>query len=1010
MTEAAEVRARRQKDIEARCLQLHPPIPGNILQHIPAYRASVLIAVPLTEQAWENLLPKLLEQREEAELKERFKVQSEVKLQELLEGQKAHEISQRELKEKKEREWDAVQAPVKERLACYATEIINSWIAQHPASYHPNTNEESALRFAPEVLIQVRKRFYDENPYSLEDPNHSILVDPSIASLEAPTGNRLFLENMKFVFDTKIKPITDKVRKELFICSGCSNNPKFYGFEGIIQHYAAKHTNLMSLGSVIVYWKADWPYYPPFILDPVAAVLRMGKQLPYTSHRQPPLSDHPDTTTFDAYSAPHHIGMHLSTHIEAPHRVITNDCFNQGHPHNACTSLSVPQPQYTQHKAIIGINQALAPSPGTNYRPLDIQRVHLEEIVVTSREAWFQLNGIKDLPSSVRVYYVIQNVVKVFQAKFPPLLLQLSMFIEALRDYQRMKPMRNVNGLQCLACATHPLHSKNTCSGMHPAGRVFTLLALVQHFEMIHVLRNKSSIKLDWKTQMVKLPEARAIGMLRDAMGMDEEKLRLLREVFPIAFNLPLPMQSSGSFIPSPGPFPNPAQPISPSSSIADSSPSPLRSVETKGSSPISEGLPETPRRLSKTLSPSPTQSMMKQHVSFEEPKRKLSFIMKREAQSPLPEIRPLKRAHISAAEKFLENFLQDEDRKVDSCPVVKSVAKYETLNDNIERRKQPNCDEYPTLEAEIQSHERPFTRRSESPPTPIRLRSNSPTIDWYYRHLLPVRREERIGRHASPDPDRHYFFDGHPPYIAPALPGQRNPRGRRSDGDTSEGRSRLCYIHPYSPDSRSRSPLCYAPLHSENAYDRTYRVDMYPRDTLLDPRDYILDRYGYTDRVESPEPRHFSLGCPRYYDTARYFEDGRRTPPFESSMGDRAHEYGYLHPGSSHHHSITYNPYSLRLPVSSRYPPYLGDRYVWKTRSRSPECELSSKKPLAASRGTYHAQFPPLRVSVGRQDEPDCPQMDSRYQELEFATSTRDCRNNPETQRFRGGYGGLDA
>lgn len=1012
VTEAAEVRARRQKDIEARCLQLYPPIPANVLQHIPAYRASVLIAVPLTEQAWGNLLPKLLEQREQAELKECVKVQSEVKLQKLIEGQKAYEISLREIKEKKEREWDAVQAPVKEKLARYATEIIDSWIAQRSASYHPNTNEESALSFAPEVLMKVRKRFYDENPYSLEDPNHSILVDPSISSLEAPTGNRLLLENMKFVFDTKIKPITDKVRKELFICSGCSNNSKFYGFEGVIQHYAAKHTNLMSLGSVIVYWRADWPYYSPFILDPVAAVLGMGKQSSYASHRQPSFNDHPDTSSiFDTCNAPHRIGMHLSTHMEASHQVITGDYLNQGdHAHNVCASLSVPQPQYIQHKALIGtigIDQEPVTSLGTNYKPLDMQRIYLEGIVVTSRAAWFQLNGVKDLPSSVRVHYVIQNIVKVFQAKFPLFILQLSMFIEALRDHQRMKPMRNVNGLQCLACAINP-HSKNTNSGMHPAGRVFTLLALVQHFEMIHVLRNKSSIKLDWKTQMVKLPDVRAIGMLRDAMGMDEEKLRLLKDIFPTAFNLPLPMQSSRSLSPSPSPFPNSAQSISPSSSsssIADSSPSPLRSVETKDSSPISEGLSETSRKLSKTLSPSPTQHVMKQHVFPEvEPKRNLSSIMKREAQSPLPEVRPPKRAYIAAAEKFLEDFFQDEEKKVDSCPIVKPMAMDEALNDHIERRKQRECDEYNTIEAEIQSHARPFYQRSESPPTPIRLGSNSPTIDWYYRHLSPVRREERIGRHVSPIPNRHHFFDGHPQYIAPLLPG-RSSRREPSDGDIYEGRERLRYIYPYSPYSRSRSPqLCYVPPYSD---DCTYRVEMHPRDALSEPRDYILDRCGYTNRIESPEPRHFSLGGPKYYDTAQYSEDGRRSPPFGLSFGGRTHEYGYLYPGSSHHHSIPYNPYSLRSSVS-RYPPYLGSRYIREPRSRSPEYELSSKKSLITSWRTYYDQPPSLRGQVSRQDEEDCLQNDGRYQELEFDTSTRDCRNNHETQRFRGGYDGF--
>jgi hypothetical protein len=102
----------------------------------------------------------------------------------------------------------------------------------------------------------------------------------------------LVLENMKWVFDTKIKPLTDS--KELFLCNGCEYNPRFYSFESVLQHYAAKHTNTLSNGAIVVNWRAEWPEHPPFKPEPdiamstfhsVAPSLAMSPSGPPTSPR-----------------------------------------------------------------------------------------------------------------------------------------------------------------------------------------------------------------------------------------------------------------------------------------------------------------------------------------------------------------------------------------------------------------------------------------------------------------------------------------------------------------------------------------------------------------------------------------------------------------------------------------------------------------------------------------------------------------------------------------------------
>jgi len=1050
MTEAAEVRARRQQEIEARCLQLNPPLLPNVLQHIPAFKASIVIAIPLNEQAWGNLLPKLLEQREEAEEKERVKAEGQIKLQKQIEEKKACDILQKELKEKKEREWEECQAPVKEKLDQYASEIINLWLSRIPANQHPSVNRESALRFAPEVLARVRKRFYDENPYTPQDPNHYIMLDPNSAhgatTLDTPTGRRLMLENMKYVFDTKIKPITDQVRKELFLCSGCDSNPKFYGFEGVIQHYAAKHTNLMSLGSVIVHWKSDWPYCPPFVLDPVAAASGLKHMSHASHHQQLQSNNHPNTaSTFGAYNTTHRMGMHMSAQMEILHQtMITNGYPNEGaYLNGVYAAFPAPHQHYPVHQhdgsmmQTINLNtpiQALVPPTLAPYQQQsETQRAQFEEIAATAREAWFQLNGIKDLPSSVRVHYVIQRVVKAFQAKFPPLLPQLNMFIEALREHNLMKPMRNVNGLQCLACIINPPHSNSSSTGIHPIGRVFTLISLIQHFEMVHVVRNRSPIKMDWKTQMIRLPEARVIGMLRDAMGMDEEKLKLLKEVFPVAFNLPLPMRTTGGFVPSPGPFPKPSQSVTPSSSIAASSPSPLRSVGTKEASPISEQLSQSPNSL-EMPSPSPTQKMMKRELSLEtEPKKKQAPVVKQEASSSTIETRPL---HLRAAETFLETFMRDEGCGDVGFPEVGArEVKQEFPELAFQQKKKRKHEDEEVNGSEIVPLVRPMTPRSESPPSPRWSKQNSvgiysKVLDEYNRQRSLGREEERSNarhRPASPFKGGYRNPEDHPSYLPPRSPRPRSPRRGRSNVIMPEERGRVLHARPYSPHSRSRSPrLRYLPpRHAELYYNRDYRVELYSRDPLHYTREYIPEGYVYRERSRDsvrPLSRHHAIAAdPHCYDTAyenaRYVDEiiaptrtpreRSRTPPTELSSRSQTipRDYNYVYaPSAAHRATASYYPYPLPAAVPPPYRAYIESRYAREARSRSPIYGIEPKRaPSNTSRHPvreYHAHPPPpaSRDPECFEDKEEYP-LERRYRERNMIAVTRGNAEHLDTQ-----------
>lgn len=266
--DANEAKTARKNEIERRCQEFNPPIHPSVLRHMKAFQAACQISSPLTEKAWEMLKPRLEAQRDEAEKVEHERAAQMAALQVKLEDRRQQDASLKEVREVLEREWEEVQRPVRERLAGYADEIVQrDWMDGRALS------KENCPQFAADLLIELRSRFYTD----LAQEDEATLAAGQEIREDPPTGpptRRLLLENMKWVFDNRIKPLTEQYRKELFLCSGegCEGNPKWYGFEGIIQHYGAKHTTAFSVGNVVVCWKeADWPEDPPFHADPSKA-------------------------------------------------------------------------------------------------------------------------------------------------------------------------------------------------------------------------------------------------------------------------------------------------------------------------------------------------------------------------------------------------------------------------------------------------------------------------------------------------------------------------------------------------------------------------------------------------------------------------------------------------------------------------------------------------------------------------------------------------------------------
>ncbi|KAK2736826.1 hypothetical protein FQN55_001415 [Onygenales sp. PD_40] len=265
LREVNEAKANRKAEIERRCLALVPPLTPGVLSHMDSFSAAIQIPHPFTDRDWAILKPRLLSQRDIAERREQDRLKQDQLLQAKSEERRHQDAQLKEAKEQLDREWEEVQKPIRDRMALYADEIIREgWRGGD------GVTKEKCPKFAADVLMYVKDRFYrdlTQEDARARNSGKPIPEDPP----GAPPTRKLILENMKWIFDTKIKPLTEKFQKELFLCNGCENNTKYYGFEGVVQHYAAKHTNVLSLGSVVVHWRAEWPEQPPFHPDPVAA-------------------------------------------------------------------------------------------------------------------------------------------------------------------------------------------------------------------------------------------------------------------------------------------------------------------------------------------------------------------------------------------------------------------------------------------------------------------------------------------------------------------------------------------------------------------------------------------------------------------------------------------------------------------------------------------------------------------------------------------------------------------
>lgn len=546
--EVTELKSARRIEIERRALELDPPLSANILAHIPSFQAALQIITPMDDQGWELLKPRLLAQRAEAEQREQ---DSTARLQRELDDKRNQTTAAKEAREAGDADWDAIQAPLRAQIAGFADEIIrDGW------GDGEKVNRDTCSKFAVEVLTYIRKRFYAE----VAKDKAAARAAGKPASSDPPQGpftQKLTLENMKWIFEVKVKPHTEQYRKEIFLCSGCGVTVRYYGFEGVIQHYAAKHTNTLSIGNVVVHWRAEWPEQPPFTAeqkttksssyrDQPAPAYPPGQSGPAQSYQAPSTVPTPAygppswSEPYSQASQPPHVGAvgGYSSQVYGASNYAPAESF---HPYPAPQTQqqgytgpaqNPPMPPYTYNYGAYQSNSQLgfaqAPTPPFSHQ----FGAQLDEMARIARELWNATSNMKDALSIVRVQVVIYHLAKRFHAKFGTPL-PLSTFIDGLSNHKDMRPVRNVNGLICRVCH----QGLGGYGASEEERKSWSLPQLTAHFQSKHVepfvRTGQYGQPPEWTVDMVLLPEPAAVTNLRAAISMDGQKSLLVSEAVP---------------------------------------------------------------------------------------------------------------------------------------------------------------------------------------------------------------------------------------------------------------------------------------------------------------------------------------------------------------------------------------------------------------------------------------------------------------------------------------------
>ncbi|OAA39683.1 F-box domain containing protein [Metarhizium rileyi] len=540
---AETLKAARWAEIGRRANSLQPPIPLNVLAHMPAFQAALRSTIPLDDNQWQALQPLFLTQLKEAEMKEE-KSQSNIKstARTIATTQPPGPLAGAKVTDA---DWNQAQGSLRGEISKFADEIIQK---RWKGTLGQKLTKKNAPQFAADVLLYVRKKFYTQIAKHAKADKVGLVSEPP----EGPWSQKLTLENMRWIFDVKIKPLINHFRKEVFLCNGCEGATKFYGFDGVVQHYASKHTNTLSLGNAVVHWKAEWPEIPIFKASsqhrtrPHTKTKNKTLDVYFSRLPGPPGSVAEPSDSKRGYCTPNS-AMTMSTNHGA-------DIQSASCHHSHFTSELSAEQAYTVHAPLL---HELRTSPaefyaGNSYKMMGTlqnaddgrssissgrgnltkalgRKGRLEHVATVANQTWQKLVRAKRLDNSVRVCAVVHFIAKSFQKKYSEPA-PLKLFIDALKGHNSMAKLGSIAGLACKACKLDP------CSPLQT--KTYSLAKLSRHFDGSHSGNATPLVgkPLDWRVDMIWLPDVPTLMTLRTVIGNDKEVLDVVADTLPWAF------------------------------------------------------------------------------------------------------------------------------------------------------------------------------------------------------------------------------------------------------------------------------------------------------------------------------------------------------------------------------------------------------------------------------------------------------------------------------------------
>ncbi|RMZ79449.1 hypothetical protein DV738_g3289, partial [Chaetothyriales sp. CBS 135597] len=495
--EVIKLKAERRSEIERRCLDLEPPIKPSTLTFMDAFNAAVQIPIPLNDNAWEALKPRLLAQlpaakQEEAKNQIMISTPDDASLIQLSKTDR-HPLAELDA----DQLWEEIKRSPREKIKTYADEYISSIWAEGKS-----ITKATVCKFAADALVHIRRRFYEtlmEEEQAIEAKQ--IVLPPD--SLPDQT-RKLKLEDMRWIFQEAIRPHTEHFSREIFLCSACDTGTKRFSFDAVIQHYAAKHTSALSHGNAVVHWKAEWPAEPPF---------------------------HPTPDTIWNQEASHRPMFGSQT---------TSSQYIASPPYFLTSGPSWTSPMH--------------PARG---QPSGLYATQSDALISAALDVWAATDQIYGLPDSVRLYVIIHQVIMRLSQRFANEV-PLSMFADCISHKPALRQIRFLANLQCKSCLKFGTFGKESGHNyLSQNSSRYVVPELLDHFQKTHLEPDARSPSrgfgqpmsvssvappcMDWKFDMIELPHENAIRDLIHAPGMNLQKLEVIATALPLYFPHPLP-------------------------------------------------------------------------------------------------------------------------------------------------------------------------------------------------------------------------------------------------------------------------------------------------------------------------------------------------------------------------------------------------------------------------------------------------------------------------------------